>query len=252
MRRGRAFTLIELLVVITIIGLLAGLLFPLFGQIKAAAHGAKCTNNLRQIATALMTYEGEHGMMPWYQAGPWGSYLDKYGATQWREKGSMWYDTLRNKKYLPMDRSNGVWRCPAVPQDQAYKNNWGGYGICASIFRREINKGATGNESKGSHGKMLRTESVPRPAQTWLIGDCGQPLPYSQPGSVQYLKPSADFGRPGRPGDWRLNASFPPNQPAMRHRGMVLWAAFDGHVSQMSWSDMLAERDNFTARNESF
>jgi hypothetical protein len=49
-----------------------------------------------------------------------------------------------------------------------------------------------------------------------------------------------------------MNTSFPPKQPAMRHRGMVLWAAFDGHVSQMSWNDMLSEKDNFTARGESF
>jgi len=243
-----AFTLIELLVVVTIIGVLAALLFPVFGNIRAAAQASKCTNNLRQIATALMTYESENGMMPWYQAGPWGSSAGLNGNLNWRQTGTSWYDTLINAHYLPAGKSNGVWLCPAVPLKQSYANNWGGYGICGNIFRREINKGGFGMEEKGSQGIPLKTDKVPRPSQTWLIGDCAMPDSKTLPGSVIYTKTYSYFGRPAQVGGWSQTAS----QPALRHRGMALWAAFDGHIQQLTWSDMLIEKDNFTARNESF
>ena len=49
---GAGFTLIELLCVITILGLLAGLIFPVTQDIVARAHDTKCMNNLRQIGIA--------------------------------------------------------------------------------------------------------------------------------------------------------------------------------------------------------
>ena len=55
-RRRDAFTLIELLVVITIIAILAAMLFPVFAQARAKARQASCTSNLAQIARAGMMY----------------------------------------------------------------------------------------------------------------------------------------------------------------------------------------------------
>lgn len=54
MRRG--FTLIELLVVITIIAILAAILFPVFARAKAAAKQSACISNLKQIGTAHSLY----------------------------------------------------------------------------------------------------------------------------------------------------------------------------------------------------
>jgi prepilin-type N-terminal cleavage/methylation domain-containing protein/prepilin-type processing-associated H-X9-DG protein len=52
----RGFTLIELLVVITIIGILAAMLFPVFGRIREQAYRVKCSSNLKQIGMGVAQY----------------------------------------------------------------------------------------------------------------------------------------------------------------------------------------------------
>ena len=52
----RGFTLIELLVVISIIAVLAAILFPVFAKAKASAKSTVCISNLRQIGAAMTMY----------------------------------------------------------------------------------------------------------------------------------------------------------------------------------------------------
>jgi prepilin-type N-terminal cleavage/methylation domain-containing protein/prepilin-type processing-associated H-X9-DG protein len=59
-RRTQGFTLIELLVVITIIAILAAILFPVFQQSQEKARGADCTNNLAQISKAFIMYRSDY------------------------------------------------------------------------------------------------------------------------------------------------------------------------------------------------
>lgn len=70
MRRG--FTLIELLVVIAIIAILAAILFPVFAKAREKARQTACTNNQRQIVTAVQMYTQDHDEMLPEAAEVWG------------------------------------------------------------------------------------------------------------------------------------------------------------------------------------
>jgi prepilin-type N-terminal cleavage/methylation domain-containing protein/prepilin-type processing-associated H-X9-DG protein len=55
-RATRGFTLIELLVVISIIAILAAILFPAFARSRENARRASCQSNLKQLGIATMMY----------------------------------------------------------------------------------------------------------------------------------------------------------------------------------------------------
>ena len=56
----KGFTLIELLVVISIISLLAAILFPVFARARENARRASCLSNLKQIGLGFMMYTQDY------------------------------------------------------------------------------------------------------------------------------------------------------------------------------------------------
>jgi prepilin-type N-terminal cleavage/methylation domain-containing protein len=63
--RKSGFTVLEALVAIAVLGLLAAILFPVFGQARSQARRSVCIANMRQIAMASSLYMDDYdGMFP--------------------------------------------------------------------------------------------------------------------------------------------------------------------------------------------
>jgi prepilin-type N-terminal cleavage/methylation domain-containing protein/prepilin-type processing-associated H-X9-DG protein len=122
LRLTNGFTLLESLTVISIIVLLAALLFPAFTEAKRAALRTPCESNLRQIGIAL----GEYGT-DWDDRYPWA--VDKYIRSN-RESHQDYPQPFEEipdllvvmGPYIP--QSSGVWICPA--DKETYLVSWMG------------------------------------------------------------------------------------------------------------------------------
>lgn len=105
------FTLTELLVVIAIIGILAGILIPVIGHVRASGNTTRCAANLRQIGLQLLAYPADNKGVTIiankvYNDGSWATWqklLAVYDGT---------YQHLTKGTTLGENIDYGIWRCP--------------------------------------------------------------------------------------------------------------------------------------------
>ena len=106
-RLRNGFTLIELLVVITIIGILAAMLFPVFAGARRRARATVCLSNLHQIGLATQMYEEEaDGKLPAH---------NPVGAVN----GPL-YVPLATPSYNPLKIDTSLYFCPETADRTTY------------------------------------------------------------------------------------------------------------------------------------
>ncbi len=110
--RQSAFTLIELLVVISIIGILAAILFPVFGRARENGRRASCQSNLKQMGLATAQYLQDYDERYMLHA-------HIVGGVQ---VSASWFVHLQ-----PYIKSEQVFQCPsnAGGETDVYPNNSG-------------------------------------------------------------------------------------------------------------------------------
>ena len=131
------FTLIELLVVISIVGLLAAILFPVFGRARAQGQRASCINNLKQMGLGIALYRGDYdgnnphhrlcpdtpsdpfcaGASPTTPTGPnevWWAPYDNYSAPNATALTANFHEGL----LMPYVKNLQVFKCPSDTQWQ--------------------------------------------------------------------------------------------------------------------------------------
>lgn len=105
MKSPRAFTLIELLVVLAILAVLAGILFPVFVQAKAAAVKSVCFSNHKQAFQAVGLYVND--------------YDDRFMPVSYNQDNPnskndrTWVQTL-----MPYANNFDIFRCPGDPHQR--------------------------------------------------------------------------------------------------------------------------------------
>ena len=198
------FTLIELLVVISIIAILAALLFPAIGGIRARANETKCMANLRTWGIAILRYSQENdGKIQWNN---WASissqerYYNPYFGTEAVIAGS-------HGSRIPQEYFR--W-CPS--QAWTGSNN----APVGYVFVRP--------DPKVANASSYNIRQASRPSSLLLMIDADGP-------STAVIGAASDFDDYVKP-----ICVKGTNGTAPRHGGRVNALFADGHVSSYTWS----------------
>jgi prepilin-type N-terminal cleavage/methylation domain-containing protein/prepilin-type processing-associated H-X9-DG protein len=142
------FTLIEMLIVVAIIGLLAAILFPVFGRVRENARRTSCLSNLKQLTLAISLYTQDND-----------EYLPSY-----LNNNVPWWDQC--KSYI---KSTQVLQCPSRPGiNIAYGWNYTGW---TASTPADFGLGHILPDTGNARNAPVLVGRVQDPSQMFMIGD---------------------------------------------------------------------------------
>jgi prepilin-type N-terminal cleavage/methylation domain-containing protein/prepilin-type processing-associated H-X9-DG protein len=165
-RKPSAFTLIELLVVISIIAILAAILFPVFARARENARRSSCQSNLKQLALGVLQYAQDNdGRIMGYIGGPGNN-------SDWN----------RFEPVQPYIKNQQVYFCPSAPRYNStnFSGPWAshygfvtdsGFGSISSSRYFATAVVRLDNPLQPFRTSTMMLDSLPNVAQTCLLGE---------------------------------------------------------------------------------
>jgi len=163
----QAFTLIEALAVISLIGILAALLFPVFARARAKGRQTTCLSNLKQLGVGTLLYAQDYDerIYPYEVNGPSGP-GDRYTWEYYTDYSSLHSNDYSRGLLFPYVKDARVFICPdAVSFAGTVGGNSGSYGLNAYLIDTYIG---------GTSATGIALSQAQAQAQTVLIADTAQ------------------------------------------------------------------------------
>jgi prepilin-type N-terminal cleavage/methylation domain-containing protein/prepilin-type processing-associated H-X9-DG protein len=215
-RIRRGFTLIEILVVISMIAMLAAILFPIFAQARDKARQAACLSNLRQIGNALALYLQDYDeRLPncchWGRGWSWqGSDLTgrclQVGITRATPRDTFLGPEQTPPRYIqelahPYTRNEDIWFCPSVGRNRFVQSNRGfptlGFNgtTYVWIWRADPSTGWNPYQARNPIPVSgLAIGAIPKPAEAAVLWDTPEDNPLKEPCTSMDMKPAPAKG----------------------------------------------------------
>ena len=218
--RLRAFTLLELLVVVSIIALLAAILFPAFGRARENARRSSCLSNKKQIGLGFLQYQSDNdGHFPFTN----------------HVVGLSWTNTLN-----PYIKNRGIFHCPndnsaawEIPVGTPPKLRVSSYYLNAYLA----------NEATGTN-RFARDATISSPAKVIYIAEStpektsdhfhpqlwGAPYDSAPAGHTAGSNPYPTF--------WDAGRGETPEIALRQHFDGGNYVFADGHAKWQKWSQV--------------
>lgn len=216
LNRTSGFTIVEVLVVIAIIGILSGILLPMFLSAKESVRNSQCQSNLKQLYLAFELYATD-----WNGVLPCGGGC-KGDRSYWAQEGGGGVDAYLKSR----DKSGqSVYCCPSYTGQ--HKSEWSARTYSMNSFLRTPPKPPWDHPFPGCIHIMcgIRKANILEPARTILIYE-GMPEDETNAHGEGYVY---------RCGDWTEVRGYrerkhyqKPDKPW--HRGRNNYLFCDGHI----------------------